>query len=97
MDDATFVKAVTAAVIDEELAAEPNVPAKQSFSRAHVEQLRAAGCTREDARSYFESVFGAQQVRVPAQRDRGAAVSGGLRSAVDALMSDLDGYGPWEA
>lgn len=84
MDDALFVKAVTAAVIDEELAAAP-VRATEAFSRAHVEQLRQAGCTKADARSYLESAFGGQRVK------RG----GRLANVVDLLVSDLDSYGPW--
>jgi hypothetical protein len=48
--------------------------------------LRQAKCTKAEARSYLESVFGRQRVR----RD------GKLLYAVDLLEDDLDSYGEWE-
>lgn len=89
MDDATFAKAVVAAVVDDELAVATaaEIPLRESFDRAHVEQLRAAGCTKADARSYFVHVFGDQRMRPPG--------GGDLVLMVDRLVDTLDDYGEW--
>ncbi len=87
--DRAFAKAVAAAVVDDELAVAKaaEVPFREAFDRAHVEQLRAAGCTKADARSYFEHVFGDARMRPPG--------GGDLIRMVDRLVDDLDSYGEW--
>lgn len=89
MDAAHFTKAVVAAVVDDELATATaqEIPLRESFERPHVEQLRAAGCTKADARAYFVHVFGGQKLRPPG--------GGPLVTAVDRLMDTLDDYGEW--
>jgi uncharacterized small protein (DUF1192 family) len=91
MDDTAFEKAVAAAVVDDELAVAKvaEVPLKEAFDRVHVEQLRAAGCTKADARSYFEHVFGDARIRPPG--------GGTLVLVVDRLVDDLDSYGEWSS
>ena len=61
LDDPQFLVAAEVAVIEEVLAAAIDGP-RVAFDRAHVEALRVAGATRDDARSYFETLFPARMV-----------------------------------
>ena len=91
-DEAEFAKAVVAAVTDEKIArgrARGTTPV-ESLTRVDIEELRRAGCTRDDARSYFDAVFGVQMLRRPTGNREVTRVR-----AVDLLMSDLDSYGAW--
>lgn len=77
-----WTPALAAAVIDVELAGKKP---EERFSRDHVIALRNSGCTRMEVHTYLTSIFGNKKVR------RG----GELVKAVDHVMADLDGYGPW--
>lgn len=61
LDDPQFLVAAEVAVIEEDLAAAIEGP-RVAFDRAHVEALRVAGASREDARAYFETLFPARMV-----------------------------------
>lgn len=89
LDDATFAKAVVAASIDETTRAARALGYRpiDSLSRDHIEALRVAGCTRDEARAYLDSLFGNSMIRLPDRSGRGRVV--------DILMSDLDSYGEW--
>ncbi len=82
--DVKWTPALAAAVINQELGEQKP---EEGFSREHIVALRNAGCTREQVREYLVSIFANKKLR------RG----GGMVSAVDHVMSDLESYGSWKA